>query len=87
MFLTLSELKHYMRSHIKVTQQQISQHFGVDRSLVIDRMRYFINKGQVQEEQLMASCGSGCGSCSNNCTIVYRWNIVVKDISACQYSL
>jgi len=71
--LTLSRLKQYMQENKEATMQGLIITFREEPDHIQALMDHLIQKGVVKaEDQCVANCGSGCGSCELSTVKVYK---------------
>ncbi len=84
------DIKKLLIEREQMSLVDLSRHFYVSESMMQDMLSRWEKKGHIESFDLDASCGSGCGSCSEASEIkrLYRWRqaaqkpIFVKNTSA-----
>jgi len=71
--LSLKQLKLCLQSKPMVSLQELKITLQEDVATIYDLLKYFIDRGQVQEQTSAAKCGTRCQKCPMACEKWYRW--------------
>ena len=71
--LTLANLKQYLKAQSQASLAELAHYFAESPETVQDRMRHFINKGQVHCNSVTPKCATLCQKCELKNVIIYTW--------------
>ncbi len=74
--MMLSEIKHYLRIHQRVTLSELAIHFGTEPEAMRGMLQQWIHKGKVVKFNTANGCSGNCPMCSCSDGLeIYEWCI------------
>lgn len=71
--LSLKILKQHLQERPAVSLQELQTLLQEDAETIGCLLKYFIDRGQVQERALTSQCGVRCQKCPSAATRIYHW--------------
>lgn len=71
--MILAELRNYIERHGQATLGDLANHFDSEPSAIQGMLQRWIDKGQIEEQRLTASCGDSCRQCNVSESLLYVW--------------
>ena len=78
--MILSELRNYIELHGQATLSDLATRFDSEPSAIQGMLQRWIDKGQIDEQRLTASCGDSCQQCDKNDSLLYVWAGQAKEL-------
>lgn len=71
--MILSEIRHYLQQHGRVSLADIALHLDTPPEAVRGMLETLLRKGRIRRHLLNSACGSSCCKCDAAATEQYEW--------------
>lgn len=71
--MILTEIRDYLKQHGQVSVMDIAYRFEVEPEVIRSMVAKWINKGMVEEFDVLTQKCKGCTKCDDKKNEIYRW--------------